>query len=160
MYLFTATTGYNYSLGSLRSNTSLSFFYQDSKLILDTLDNASMNQTYSLNQGFSFKIPLSITFGASYSKSEFASKKMDIIMSSLSGTYSAFKGKWQNTLGVKYSSRISDEEKLGYFWDTRVRLWDGGDLSIRIENNIYQNYLPGADDFNEFIASLSFEVRW
>ena len=81
-------------------------------------------------------------------------------MFTLSGTLSAFKGKWQNTVGAKYSSLLEEEQKIGYYWNSRVRLWSGGDLSIRIENNIFQTNLPGTDDFNEFIAQLSFEVKW
>ena len=160
VYLITAASGYNYRIGTLRSNTSLSFFYQNSETIMDTMNNTSMNQTYTLNQQLTFKVPLSIAAGASYSKSEFSAQKRDIIMFTLSGTLSTFKGKWQNSLGVKYSNQNYEQDKLGFFLNSRAKLGKMFDLEIRIENNIFRDICLVSNNFNEFIATSTLTMKW
>jgi len=158
--VITATTGHNYKIGKLRSNTSFSLFYQDTESEIDTIASRTINTTYTLNEMLSFTIPLSIAAGASYIHSEYSLQKRDILMLTLSGSLSAFESKWQNSLGVKYSNQDEQQQKIGFFWNSRVKLWNGGDLSIRIEDNIFSDICHKTDDFSEFIAQLTFEVRW
>lgn len=158
--IITASTGYNYSIGTLRANTNFSFFYQNTEMIIDTMNTLSMSQTYSLNQQFTFKIPLSIAAGASYSKSEFSEQKRDILMLTLVGTHSAFKGKWQNSLGVKYSNQNYEQYKLGFFLNSKAKLGKMFDLQIKIENNIYRENCIVANNFNEFIATSTLTMKW
>lgn len=160
IYLITATSGYNYKIGELRSNTSFSFFYQNSETLMDTVKNTSKNQTYTLNQQLTFKVPLSIAAGISYSKSEFSTQKRDIIMLTLSSTLSAFKSRWQNTVGVKYSNQNYEQYKLGFFLNSRAKLGKKFDFQIKIENNIYRENCIVANNFNEFIATSTLTMKW
>jgi hypothetical protein len=61
---------------------------------------------------------------------------------------------------MEYSNQDEQQKKVGFFWNSSVRLWKGGDLAIRIEDNIFSNICQRTDDFNELIAQLTFEVRW
>ncbi len=160
VYLITAISGYNYKIGKLRSNTSFSFFYQNTETLMDTVKNRSKNQTYTLNQQLTFKVPLSIAAGASYSKSEFLTEKRDVLMLTVNATLSAFKSKWQNSLGVKYSNQGYQEDKLGFFLNSRAQLGKMFDLEIRIENNVYRNVCFESNNFNEFIATSTLTMKW
>ncbi len=79
-------------------------------------------------------------------------------MLTLSGTLSTFKSKWQNAIGITFSNHIDLQKKYGFFWNSRVKLWDNGDLGIRIEQNISQSNFSD-NNFNEFIAQMTLEVR-
>lgn len=160
VYLITAASGYNYKIGDLRTNTSFNFFYQNSETIMDTVKNTTKNQTYTLNQQLTFKVPLSIAAGVSYSKSEFLAEKRDILMLTANATHSAFKGKWQNSLGVKYSNQNYEQYKLGFFLNSRAQLGKMFDFEIRIEDNIYRENCIVANNFNEFIATSTLTMKW
>jgi hypothetical protein len=158
--IISASTGYNYPIGKLKSNTSFSFFYQNTETIMDTITNLSKTQTYTLNEVLTFKIPLSIAAAASFSKSEFSGKKRDILSFTLSGTHSAFEKKWKNTLGVRYSNRIDEQKKFRIFYSSRMKLWKGGDLDIRIEENIFRDKTQVENNFDEFIARAALLIKW
>ncbi len=160
VWIMSAMTGYDYRIGKMRSNTSFSFFYQNTESILDTIMNNSMNQSYTLNQMLTFKIPLSLTAGATYTKSEYRTEKQNIWLLTLSGTLSAFKNKWQNSLGVKYSNQGYEQDKLGFFLNSRAQLGKMFELEIRIEDNIYRDNCFASENFNEFIATSSLIMKW
>ena len=160
VWIMSAMTGYNYRIGKMRSNTSFSFFYQNTESIMDTIMNNSMNQSYTLNQILTFKIPLSVAAGATYSKSEYLDNKQNILLLTLSGTYSAFKNKWQNSLGVKYSNQSYEQDKLGFFLNSRAQLGKMFELEIRIEDNIYRDNCFASENFNEFIATSTLIMKW
>ncbi|MBE9481654.1 MAG: hypothetical protein IMY69_08165 [Bacteroidetes bacterium] len=158
--IISASTGYNYPIGKLKSNTSFSFFYQNTETIMDTITNLSKTQTYTLNEVLTFKIPLSIAAAASLSKSEFSGKKRDILSLTLSGTHRAFKKKWKNTLGVRYLNQIDEQKKVRIFCSSRMKLWKGGDLDIRVEENIFRNKTQVVNNFDEFIARAALLIKW
>ncbi|MFH1513997.1 MAG: hypothetical protein ABIG42_00910 [bacterium] len=160
VWIMNAMTGYDYRIGTMRSNTSFSFFYQNTESILDTIMNNSMNQSYTLNQMLTFKIPLSIGAGATYTKSEYLDIKQNILLLTLSGTLSSFKNKWQNSLGVKYSNEGYQKDKLGFFLNSRAQLGKMFELEIRIEDNLYRDTCFASENFNEFIATSSLIMKW
>ena len=160
VHVFSMTTGYNYPIGKLKSNTSFSFFYQNTETIMDTITNLSKTQTYTLNEVLTFKIPLSIAGGASYSQSEFSGKDRNILSLTLSGTHSAFKKKWKNTLGVRYSNQIDEQKKVRIFYSSRMKLWKGGDLDIRVEENIFRDKVQVVNNYDEFIARAALLIKW
>jgi len=160
VHVFSLSTGYNYKIGNLRTMTSFNFFYQNTETVIDTMTSGSKNQTYTLNETISFKIPLSLSGGISYNKSEFSGQKRDILSLTLSGTHSAFKKKWKNTLGVRYSNRIDEQKKIGLYWSSRFKLWKGGDLDIRVEENIFRDKTQVVNNFDEFIARAALLIKW
>lgn len=81
-------------------------------------------------------------------------------MFTLSGTLSTFKGKWQNSLGVKYSNQNYEQDKLGFFLNSRAKLGKMFDLEIRIENNIFRDICLVSNNFNEFIATSTLTMKW
>ena len=158
--VFSAVTGYNYPIGNLKSSSSFNYFYQNTETLMDTITNLSKTQTYTLNEVITFKIPLSIAAAVSYSKSEFSSNKRDIITSTLSGTHRAFKKKWKNTLGVKYSNQIDEQKKVRLFCNSRIKLWKGGDLDIRLEETIFRDKTQLINNYDEFVLKASLSMRW
>jgi hypothetical protein len=159
VHVLSMTTGYNYKIGNLRSMTSFNFFYQNTETIVDTMMSGSQNQTYTLNETVSFKIPLSLAGGVSFNKSEFSGQRMDILMLTFSGTHRAFK-KWRNTLGVRYSNQKDEQKKIGIFWNSKVKLWKSGDLDIRVEENIFQDKVQSTNNYDEFIARATLLIKW
>ena len=160
VHVFSLSTGYNYKIGNLRTMTSFNFFYQNTEIVIDTMTSGSKNQTYTLNETISFKIPLSLSGGISYNKSEFSGQKRDILSLTLSGTHSAFKKKWKNTLGVRYSNRIDEQQKVRIFYSSRMKLWNGGDLDIRIEENIFRDNIQVVNNYDEFIVRAALLIKW
>jgi hypothetical protein len=163
IYVVTAATGYSYRIGKTNSSTSFNYCRQYSRTGRDTLTdkpNLSVTNSYSLNEDLSFAIPLSIGVGANYSQSTFSNKNSDIISLTLTGSYSTFKDKWQNSLGINYSDENHEQDKLGFFLTSRVQLWKNGDLEIQLEKNNFKDNLQCTKSYDEFIAKLSFEVRW
>ncbi len=160
VHVFFLSTGYNYKIGNLRSMTSFNFFCQNTEIIIDTLIGGSQNQTYTLNETLSFKIPLSLSGGVSYNKSEFSGQKRDILSLNLSGTHSAFKKKWKNTLGVRYSNQLNEQKKIGLYWNSGFKLWKGGDLDIRIEENIFRDKTQVINNYDEFIVRAALLIKW
>ncbi|MCK4817897.1 hypothetical protein KA005_19150 [bacterium] len=158
--IISASTGYNYPIGKLKSNTSFSFFYQNTETIMDTITNLSKTQTYTLIKALTFTIPLSIAGCASYSQSEFSGQERKILSLTLSGTHRAFGKKWKNTLGVKYSNQIDEQKKIGIYWNSRFKLWKGGDLDIRVEENIFRDNIQIVNNFDEFIARATLLIKW
>ncbi len=158
--IISTSTGYNYPIGKLKSNTSFSFFYQNTETIIDTITNLSKTQTYTLIEVLTFKIPLSIAGGASYNQSEFSGQYRKILSLNLSGTYRAFKKKWKNTLGVKYSNQIDEQKKVRLFYSSRIKLWKGSDLDIRIEENIFRDKTQDINNYDEFILRVMLSSRW
>ena len=158
--VFSAVTGYNYPIGNLKSFTGFNFFYQNTETLMDTISNLSKTKTYTLNEVLTFKIPLSIAAAASFSKSEFSGKKRDILSLTLSGTHHAFKKKWKNTLGVKYSNRIDEQKKVRLFCRSRMKLWKGGNFDIRIEENIFRDKIQIINNYDEFILIVTLLSRW
>ena len=158
--VFSAVTGYNYPIGNLKSFTGFNFFYQNTETFMDTISNLSKTKTYTLNEVLTFKIPLSIAAAASFSNSEFSGKKRDILSLTLSGTHHAFKKKWKNTMGVRYSNRIDEQKKIRLFCSSRMKLWKGGNLDIRIEENIFRDKTQVIKNYDEFILIVTLLSRW
>jgi hypothetical protein len=158
--VISASTGYNYQIGELRSNTMLSFFYQKTETILDTITINSKNSTYTFNEELAFKIPLSFAAGVSFNRFEFTNISRNVLLLSLSGTYGAFKNKWKNSLGLNYASRDYQQDKLGFFLNSIVQIWKMVDLGIRIEKNIYRDSLLTSSNYNEFMAQAKIVVKW
>ena len=123
------------------------------------MTSGSKTQTYMLNETISFKIPLTLAGGVSYSKSEYSGQKLDILMLTFSATHRAFK-KWRNTLGVRYSNQIEEQKKIGIFWNSKVKLWKSGDLDIRVEENIFQDKIHSTNNYDEFIARAILLIKW
>ena len=113
-----------------------------------------------LNEVLTFKIPLSIAVAASFSNSEFSGKKQDILSLTLSGTHHAFKKKWKNTMGVRYSNRIDEQKKIRLFCSSRMKLWKGSDFDIRIEENIFRDKTQVIKNYDEFILIVTLLSRW
>jgi hypothetical protein len=158
--VITAATGYNYRIGALNANSSFNFFYQDIETTIDSLASTCSNQTYTFNQDISLQIPLSFNAGISYSATEYSGYDKDIMTCLFSVTHSAFEKKWQNRLGVKWSNQIYEQNKVGLFWNSKVKLWENGDLDARIEENIFNDNVLANNSFEEFIAQLTLVVRW
>jgi hypothetical protein len=159
-YMINALAGYFYKIGKLGATTNIMFCRQYGNLVRDTAKDLSMTNSYSLNQDFSLVIPLSISLGANYSESRISGKDENLISLMLKGTYSAFKDKWQNSLGINWSDQNNDQNKLGFFLNSRVQLWKGGNLEIQLEKNTFRDNIQCVKSFKEFIARLTFEVRW
>ncbi len=159
VHVFSMTTAYNYPVGKLEMSTTFNIFYQNAEIIVDTMINRSKNQTYTLNETVSFKIPLSLAGGISFNKSEFSGQRLNILILTFSGTHRAFK-KWRNTLGVRYSNQIEEQKKIGIFWNSKVKLWKSGDLDIRVEENIFQDKVQSTNNYDEFIARAILLIKW
>ncbi|MDP1623162.1 MAG: hypothetical protein Q8M08_12580 [Bacteroidales bacterium] len=158
--VITASAGYNYKIGILRSNTTFSFFYQGTEIILDTIGTKSKNLSYTFNEELSFKIPLSIAAGVSFNEFEYAGTARNIFLLTISGTYGMFKNKWQNTFGVKYTSQDYNQDKLGFFLNSRVQLWKMTDLELQLEKNTFKDNIRCTQNYNQFIARLTFIFKW
>ncbi|OQX73659.1 MAG: hypothetical protein B6D64_13645, partial [Bacteroidetes bacterium 4484_276] len=117
-------------------------------------------QTYTLNEVLTLKIPLSFAGGASYSQSELSGKDRNILSLTLSGTHRAFNNKWKNTLGVKYSNQIDEQKKFRLFCSSRIKLWKGGALDIRIEGNIFRDRVQVINNYDEFILEVTLTNNW
>jgi len=78
----------------------------------------------------------------------------------LSGTHSAFKKKWKNTLGVRYSNQLNEQKKIGLYWNSRFKLWKGGDLDIRVEENIFRDNIQVINNYDEFIVRAALLIKW
>lgn len=78
----------------------------------------------------------------------------------LSGTHSAFRKKWKNTLGVRYSNQLNEQKKIGLYWNSGFKLWKGGDLDICIEENIFSEKTQVINNFDEFIARVALLIKW
>ncbi|MCX6244854.1 MAG: hypothetical protein NTU98_09130 [Bacteroidetes bacterium] len=158
--VITASASHNYKIGSLRSNTMFSFYHQETETILDSLTMKSRNNTYTLNQEIAFKFPLSLVAGVSFTQSGYSGINQNILLLTISGTYSAFRNKWQNSLGVKYSNQDYEQDKLGFFLNSRIQLWSKGDLDIRVEKNTFHDSLLASNNFDEWIVQSTFIVKW
>jgi hypothetical protein len=158
--VITASTGYNYRIGTAMANSAFNFFYQDIETNLDTLASTCKNQTYTFNQDLALEIPLSFNAGISYSATEYSGYDKDIITYLFSATHSAFEKKWQNRLGVKWSNQVYEQNKVGLFWNSKIRLWENGDLDVRVEENIFNDNVLANNSFEEFVAQLTLGVRW
>lgn len=158
--VFSAITGYNYPIGNLKSSSSFNFFYQNTETLMDTITKLSKTRTYTLNEVLTFKIPLSIAAAASFSKSEFSDKKRDILSLTLSGTHRAFKKKWKNTVGVKYSNQVDEQKKVRLFCGSRIKLWKSGDLDIRLEENIFRDKTQVINNYDEFVFKVTLLSKW
>ncbi|MCX6243810.1 MAG: hypothetical protein NTU98_03820 [Bacteroidetes bacterium] len=159
-YLVNAMAGYQYKMGSLDATTTVMFCRQYGNLVKDTAKNLSRTNSYSLNQNFSMVIPLSFEFSVNYSQSKISEQNEDIFNLMLKGTYNAFKERWQNSLGIMWSKQNPGQDKLGYFLNSRVKMWKGGDLEIQLEKNTFKNNIECVKSYNEFIGRIIFEVRW
>ncbi len=162
MNVIAASTGYNYLIGTLKSFTSLSYFYQNADYNRDKMSTFNKTQTLTLNQILSFKIPLRLNFNASYSDIKHTDFNRNVVSIVLSASHQAFKNKWKNTLGGRYlqSNGNVDQNKLSLYWDTRIKLWKGGDLDLSFEENIFRNKTVVVENYNEFIAQCKLSVRW
>ncbi len=158
--MVTATAGHNYKIKNSRANTSLSVFHNQSKTVLEADTNWVQNTTCTFNNMINFGASFNLTLSASYSQMDYLSEIREVIMLNLSGTINSMKGKWQNTLGANYYSQQEQEQKMGFFWSTRVLLMKGSDLGLRIENNIFQSSMNLNEDFNQVVAQLSVRVSW
>jgi len=110
-------TGYSYKIGSMNAGTNATFCRQYGNLVRDTARDLSETNSYTLNQDLNLVIPLSFSVGINYSQSTFSKKNHDILSLSFSGTYSAFKDRWQNSLGVMYSDESHETKQIGLFPD-------------------------------------------
>jgi len=155
-----AISGYNYRIGKLRSNTIFNFSSQYIKTTVDTIKIANKIMTYTLTEELTFKIPLSISAGLSYSNCELSAIKREIFSYNISATHSAFKRKWQNRVGVKYAEQLYQQYKIGFYWYSKLKVLKNNYLSIRLEKNIFEEYIMTNNSFDEFIAQISLEIRW
>ena len=162
MDVISASTGYNYPIGTLKSFTSLSYFYQNADYDRDTLSTFNNTQTITLNQILNFKIPLRLNFNASYSDIKHTNFNRNVVSIVLSASHQAFKNKWKNTLGGRYlqTNGLLDQNKFSLYWNTQIRLWKGGELGLSFEENIFKDSGGLSEDYNEFIARCKLSVRW
>ena len=160
IYVVTATTGYYYRIGKVQSNTNFNYCRQYSKIERNAVTDLSKTNSYTLNEELTFTIPLSVGIGANYCQSTFSNKESDILSLTLSGTYSTFEDRWQNSLSVTYQNESHEQNKLGFSLNSKVQLWKNGDLEIQLEKNNFTDNVQCTQNYNEFIAKLSFEVRW
>ena len=160
IYMVTASTGYFYKIGKVNMNTGFNYSRQYSRIIRDTATDLSTTNSYALNQDMNFKIPLSFTIGANYSQSFLSKENQDILSLTLSGNYRAFKDKWENSLGVRYSDQSHKQTKLGYFLNSIVRISKIADIGIQIEKNTFRNDPQCTKNYDEFIAKFTFGIRW
>ncbi len=158
--LINIISGYNYKIGNSRSMTSFNFFYQDSKTGIDSIAGPVKNNTYTLTETLSFKKPVSISTCISYTQSAFNGRETERLMLSFRGSLMAFKNKWSNTLGVNISHQDAQHQKIGFLYDSRLQLWKGSDLGLRIEKNIIDDVFYSDVRVNEFIAQLSVRINW
>ena len=158
--VLTAMTGYNYKIGKMRCSTSFNYFFLDTKTEIDTSINFTKNTTYTINEVLNFKIPLTISTAATFTQSENAIQNKNILILSLNATLSSFKSKWQNSLGVKYFNQDYEQDKLGFFLNSRAQLGKMFDLEIRIEKNVFRDICFDSNNFNEFIVSSTITMKW
>jgi hypothetical protein len=49
---------------------------------------------------------------------------------------------------------------MGFLYDSRIQLWKGSDVGLRIEKNIINDVFYSDVRVNEFIAQLSIRLSW
>lgn len=157
--VFNLSTGYSFPIGKVNSSSSFNFFYQDSETAIDTMLSGSKNQTYTFNESLSFRFPLSLSGGISWSTSEFADQQRDILTLIFSATHKAFK-KWRNSVGVKYSNQIDEQKMIGIFWSSRISIGKFFDFDMRVEENMFRNNLNENSNFDELIAQGTLVFKW
>ena len=144
----------------LRSNTTVNFSYQDVYTALDSINTRCTTQNYMFQEDLTFKIPLTISAGIGYNRSVYTALDREIMIYTFSASHSAFERKWTNRLGLKWSNQIYQQNKLGLFFSSIIKLWKNGDLDLRIEENLFSDNVLATNSFDEFIGQLTFVVRW
>ena len=172
--IITASTGYSYPIGTLRSFTSFSYLYQDSENMGRTIKSSHKNRIYTINQVLKFKTPTSINLNINFNKATIVHDSLEKIRKTtnvaLSITNQSFKKRWKNTLGARFMQIKSEynQRKLSLFLNTNFQLWKKGSIGLILEENIFRSdYGLAADsgtektrDFNELIARCKLTVGW
>ena len=63
-------------------------------------------------------------------------------------------------VATRYSNQKEEQKKIGIFWNSKVKLWKSGDLDIRVEENIFQDKVHSANNYDEFIARAILLIKW
>jgi len=158
--IFNGSAGYNYKLKGLRMNTNINYLSQDIETILDTLSSLRKVKIYSLSHDITFNKPLSLNAAVSYNQAIFPGIDINTLIYSIGATHSAFKKKWQNKLGFKFSNQFNEQNKLGFYVNSRLNLGKNSDLSIRFEQNFFNDEILIGNSYDEFIGQVCWEIKW
>ncbi len=151
--------GYSYRLGDLSLSSNLNYYYQHSTSELDTADNVSTTNTATFSQTLAFGFPLDLSGTYSLSRNEYLDDTEDITTISGDISYTAFES-WRNTVGASLTQSPDREKRTGLYLRSSVALWGFGDLSLKLEQNIFDDLRETRNSYDELLGRVDLTVRW
>jgi hypothetical protein len=155
--MFSLASSYRYPVADLQSSTSFSFSLQQTKTYTGTADFST--NSYTITEGVSFKIPLTIagSFGIINSKPPGTSSKITTF--DLSGSYLLF-DVWENSVGFNSAVEQNMNNRNGFYLSSSLALWGAVRLEVRAEQTTYTELGDSINNYNESILKATLDVTW
>jgi hypothetical protein len=162
---YSLSTAYSHTVPDLFAFTnSVSLSLNETKILTEISDYTN---SVMINQSMNFLFfPLSISAGFGMTESRHTEIFSNIKEYDFSVTYTSIEI-WENTAGLAYSDENQSYESINnnysnlrIFINSRVPLWNIGDLDLRAEKNIYRDRLDGINNYDEFIFKVTLTNTW
>lgn len=157
--MFSLMTGYSYRLSSVSASTTLSFTGQWQNNKIGIISNKFSNESYMLNQSFSFEFPLTLSSTLSLVQSKILSISSSITEFDLNGNYQL-----SEMISANLGGTISKEEnytkKTMIYMGSNIILYQW--LRFELQGNIsnYKDLSGGGLNYNDSMLQASVSVNW
>jgi hypothetical protein len=157
-HALTFITSYSGKIKDITSVTSLSAGITDNSTYLTRNDGYSKNIT--LNQSFYFKFPLTLSGSIGMVQT---SDKLFGYTRTATGGFSAdyvFEELWTNSAGFSTDVTRDLNKKFSFFFDTKFDFNKYISLNIRTEKNLYNDWISGSNNWDEFVIKSTLSTNW
>ncbi|TSA25950.1 MAG: hypothetical protein D4R68_08055 [Ignavibacteriales bacterium] len=157
--LFSLMTGYSYRLSSVSASTTLSFTGQWQNNKIGIISNKFSNESYMLNQNFSFEFPLTVSSTLSLAQSNILSISSSITEFDLNGNYQL-----SEMISTNLGGTISNEEnytkKIMIYLGSNIILYQW--LRFELQGNIsnFKDLSGGGNNYNDAMLQATVSMNW
>jgi len=157
--LLSFVTGYSYRLSTVSSSTMFSFTGQWQNNKIGIISNKFSNESYMLNQSFSFEFPLTLSSTLSLTQSKILSVSSSITEFDLNGNYQL-----SEMISANLGGTISNEEnytkKTMIYLGSNIKLYQW--LRFELQGNIsnYKDLSGGGNNYNDSMLQASVSMNW
>lgn len=157
-HALTFITSYSGKIKNITSVTSLSAGITDNSTYLKRNDGYSKNIT--LNQSFYFKFPLTLSGSIGLVQtSDMLYGYARTVTGGISADY-VIEEIWSNSAGFSADITRDLNKRLSVFLDTRLDFNEHVSLNIRTEKNLYNDWVSGANNWDEFVIKSTLSTNW
>jgi len=160
-HFFTAMAGYNKKLGTITSQTSVSYTLQSSKTLFGLYDVSLWSAI--LNQSFTFKDPLTLAGSFGYTSAEYTGVGFSSVFSSDLNLNYSFEENIQGSAGLNVSAESTDlgkNSKFSFYGGTNFTLWKYLKFEARAEQIVYRQKSNSKGDYDDFLLRLTMNTTW